>query len=48
MLLAWKTSFDSQMYFIPMFDETDGYYESAAGVSRPAPFVSLALRLTSM
>lgn len=28
---AWKSSHDSQMYFIPMFDETDGYYDSAAG-----------------
>lgn len=38
MLQAWKSSHDSQMYFIPMFDETDGYYDSAAGVSFPAFF----------
>ena len=35
MCLAWKTSFANDMYFIPMFDDTDGYYEAASGVSNP-------------
>lgn len=30
---AWKSSFDSKIFFAPMFDETDGYYASGSGVS---------------
>ena len=26
------------MYFVPMFDDTDGYYDSTSGVSRPISF----------
>ena len=32
-LLAWKVSFQDEMYFIPMFDDTNGYYSSTSGVS---------------
>lgn len=42
---AWKTSLDSKMYFVPMFDDTDGYYASASGVSLPSSFTSSALEL---
>lgn len=27
---TWKTSFDDKMYFIPMFDDTSGYYDSGS------------------
>lgn len=30
---AWKQSLPSSIYFIPDFDETQGYYEAANGVS---------------
>ena len=29
----WKNTLASVMYFIPDFDETDGYYGAASGVS---------------
>lgn len=32
---AWKQYFANDMYFMPMFDETDGYYAAASGVSIP-------------
>lgn len=32
---AWKQYFANDMYFMPMFDETDGYYTAASGVSLP-------------
>ena len=32
-LEAWKVSFSDEMYFIPMFDDTNGYYSSTSGVS---------------
>ena len=35
------------MYFIPMFDDTDGYYDSSSAVRIPKPSISLALELTS-
>lgn len=28
---SWKVSLDFQMYFVPMFDDTDGYYDSTSG-----------------
>lgn len=34
------------MYFVPMFDDTDGYYASASGVSLPISSISSALELT--
>ncbi|KAK4692441.1 hypothetical protein P7C71_g4764, partial [Lecanoromycetidae sp. Uapishka_2] len=34
-LLAWKASFASKMYFVPDFDETQGYYDAAAGNDGP-------------
>ena len=33
---AWRSSLDNKLYFVPMFDDTNGYYDSAAGVSLPA------------
>lgn len=30
---AWKQGFANDVYFMPMFDETDGYYEADEGVS---------------
>ena len=33
------------MYFVPMFDDTDGYYASASGVSLPTSSPSSALVL---
>lgn len=36
------------MYFVPMLDDTAGYYESASSVSLPNSFISSALKLTSM
>ena len=35
------------MYFVPMFDDTDGYYDAASGVSFPKPWIHSALELTS-
>ena len=29
----WKDTLASEMYFIPDFDETDGYYGAASSVS---------------
>lgn len=29
---AWKKHFASDMYFIPMLDDTAGYYDAASGV----------------
>lgn len=29
---AWKESLDDKIYFVPMFDDTSGYYGSASGV----------------
>lgn len=31
--LEWKQRFANDVYFMPMFDETDGYYEADEGVS---------------
>ena len=31
---AWKASLHSQIYFIPDFDDTQGYYQSDIGVSK--------------
>ncbi|KAL9125883.1 MAG: hypothetical protein Q9175_008010, partial [Cornicularia normoerica] len=28
---TWKSSLNSKMYFVPMFDETNGYYDSVSG-----------------
>jgi len=29
---AWKQSLNTSIYFIPDFDETQGYYSAASGV----------------
>ncbi len=45
---AWRSSLDNKLYFVPMFDETSGYYDSDSGVSLPASSDLTALELTSM
>lgn len=35
------------MCFVPMFDDTDGYYTSASGVSLPTSSGSSSLKLTT-
>lgn len=34
---AWKKKYASDMYFIPMLDDTQGYYEAADGVCAITP-----------
>ena len=36
------------MYFVPMFDDTDGYYDAASGVKFSKPSIRSALKLTTI
>ena len=34
------------MYFVPMFDETSGYYDSGSDVSSPVSYMTFIQKLT--